>query len=393
MSSRGMRALIGVASALGIGLITALPTALPAGAAPAPHRALRLGHALYDVGVHSHVTPAQAAGAARAATSFKQYTATVNAPFGPYTYTIAGKNPAIKHSNPVSTIQTVLVPLIIKTPFGTWNPDKKDSCDSGASATTRTVQSPIFVSQPWTWGGTSIGTGQVTDAFQRAEFWKYAKPSGINPGFAVNLKVRKLAPVTINVPEADQANGGDSCGNGLEEGIEISWLDGYLQSTVIPSLASKGVSPATVPIFLTHNVIEYVGTVTDCCVVGYHSALSTSSGIQTYVVADYDNGGNFPVSPDISPLSNEIAEWQNDPYDSNQTPSWGNIGPVTNCTAGLEVGDPLAGTNFTDTVGSFTYHPQELAFFSWFYRQSPSLGVHGWYSDQGTFRTPSTDCN
>ena len=110
-------------------------------------------------------------------------------------------------------------------------------------------------------------------------------------------------------------------------------------------------------------------------------------------MADYDNGGNFPVSPDISALSNEIAEWQNDPYDNNPTPSWGNIGPVTNCTSGLEVGDPLAGTNFTDTVGSFTYHPQELAFFSWFYRQSPSLGVHGWYSDQGTFRTFSTDCN
>jgi hypothetical protein len=61
--------------------------------------------------------------------------------------------------------------------------------------------------------------------------------------------------------------------------------------------------------------------------------------------------------------------------------------------SGLEVGDPLAGTDFTDTVGSFTYHPQELAFFSWFYRQSPSLGLHGWYSDQGTFRTFSTDCN
>jgi len=73
--------------------------------------------------------------------------------------------------------------------------------------------------------------------------------------------------------------------------------------------------------------------------------------------------------------------------------STSHIGSVTICTSGLEVGDPLAGTNFTDTVGGFTYHPQELAFFSWFYRQSPSLGVHGWYSDQGTFRTPSTDCN
>jgi hypothetical protein len=33
------------------------------------------------------------------------------------------------------------------------------------------------------------------------------------------------------------------------------------------------------------------------------------------------------------------------------------------------------------------YMPQELAFFSWFYRQSPSIGINGWYSDNGTFRT------
>jgi hypothetical protein len=40
----------------------------------------------------------------------------------------------------------------------------------------------------------------------------------------------------------------------------------------------------------------------------------------------------------------------------------------------------------------FTYHPQELAFSSWFYHQSPSLGVNGWYSDQGTFRAPAAAC-
>jgi hypothetical protein len=56
------------------------------------------------------------------------------------------------------------------------------------------------------------------------------------------------------------------------------------------------------------------------------------------------------------------------------------------------VGDPLSGTTFTDRVGGFTYHPQELAFFSWFYHQKPSLGVNGWYSDQGTFTAPAKAC-
>ena len=65
---------------------------------------------------------------------------------------------------------------------------------------------------------------------------------------------------------------------------------------------------------------------------------------------------------------------------------------VSGCQANLEVGDPLSGTTFNDTLNGFTYHPQELAFFSWFYHQSPSLGVNGWFSDQDTFRTFAAPC-
>lgn len=32
----------------------------------------------------------------------------------------------------------------------------------------------------------------------------------------------------------------------------------------------------------------------------------------------------------------------------------------------------------------FTYHLQELADFLWFYG-APSVGIHGWFSDNGTF--------
>ena len=34
----------------------------------------------------------------------------------------------------------------------------------------------------------------------------------------------------------------------------------------------------------------------------------------------------------------------------------------------------------------FTYHLQELAFFSWFFG-APSVAVNGWYSDNNTFKT------
>ena len=235
---------------------------------------------------------------------------------------------------------------------------------------------------------------QVTNAFQRAEFWKDAQPTGINPSYGVNLAFKTLKPVTINVPNADAAFfSGTGCGNNLVGAAEINWLDNHLQKVVIPSLKSQGVGTTTFPIFLLHNFVEYITTTSNCCVLGYHNTFNTSAGAQTYGLAMYDNSGGFTGSSDISALSHEVAEWQNDPNTINPTPAWGHIGQVSGCQSNLEVGDPLSGTTFNDALGGFTYHPQELAFFSWFYHQKPSLGVNGWYSDQGTFKTFAAACS
>ena len=385
-------AILGGATALGVSALVAITGALPASAASVP--TFRPGHALYDVGVHTSVTLAQAEQAGLASSTFTQFKATVKVGTTSYTYVMAGRNPAVKQTSPGATIKTKLIPVIIKFSNGdTWDPTKTDSCDTGASALTRVQNSPIVKSQSWTWGGTAIGTGQVTDAYQRADFWKYAQPGGINPSYAVNLSWATLSSITINVPNADAAVASISCGNGLLGAVNLNWLDPYLQKTVIPSLASKGVNSSILPVFLLHNVVEYIGKTTDCCVLGYHNAFSTSGGIQTYGLSMYDNSGAFSGSNDISALSHEVGEWQNDPYTNNPTPAWGHIGQVSGCQSNLEVGDPLSGTSFAVTAGGFTYHPQELAFFSWFSHQSPSLGVNGWYSDQGTFTTFAAACS
>jgi len=386
--------MIGGASALGIGVLVALPAALPASAAPSPIKTIRGGHALYDVGVHPGITPAQARASARAGTTVPEYTASVKVGTRNFTYTIVGKNPAIKVTNPSTTVQAVIIPLLMKFSNGdNWNPAKADSCDPGVSALARTKKSPIFVSQSWAFGGTSVGTGQVTDAFQRAEFWKFTQPSGVNPGFHVKLSVKTIPAVTINVPNAQAAEATIGCGNGLLGAANINWLDTHLQSVVLPSLAGQGVGTTVFPIFLLHNFVEFIGNTGNCCVLGFHNSVSTAAGAQTYGLAEYDNSRS-PLSgiSDITALSHEVGEWQNDPDTVNPTPSWGHIGQVTNCQANLEVGDPLSGSTFADAVNGFTYHPQELAFFSWFYHQSPSLGVNGWFSDQGTFRTFAAPC-
>ena len=382
-------------SALGIGVFMTLPAAMPVAASAGPHIGkIRLGHALYDRGVHAGITAAQASASARAGTTVPEFTATQKVGTKSFTYTIVGKNPAIKVSNASTTVNAEIVPLIMKFSGGdTWDPTKADSCDPGASALARTQNSPIVKTQAHSFGGTSVGTVQVTNAFQRAEFWTDAKPGGINPSYGVNLTFKTLKPVTINVPAAwGPATAPIGCGNGLLGAVNINKLDPFLQSTVIPSLKSQGVGPTTFPIFLLHNFVEYIGKLGNCCVLGFHNTVNTSAGAQTYGLAMYDNSGGFAGSADITPLSHEVAEWQNDPDTANPTPSWGHIGQVTNCMNTLEVGDPLSGTNFNDSLGGFTYHPQELAFFSWFYHQKPSLGVNGWYSDQGTFKTFAAPC-
>ncbi len=129
----------------------------------------------------------------------------------------------------------------------------------------------------------------MTDAFQRAEFWKYAQPTGINPTFAVNLAFKTLTAITIKVPFSwGPAEAAISCGNGRLGAVNINHLDSFLRKTVIPSLTTQGlIGPATLPIFLLHNFVEYIGTnpTTGCCVLGYHNAFSTTGGVQTYALA------------------------------------------------------------------------------------------------------------
>jgi hypothetical protein len=199
-----------------------------------------------------------------------------------------------------------------------------------------------------------------------------------------------LNAITINVPAADGTTlpeaGFPSCGPlGI---VDINWFDNYITTTILPALASKGIKPSTFPLLLVHNVVwaSPVTNLNDCCILGYHGA--TGLPLQTYSPADFDTTGLFGSGiQDTAILSHEIAEWMNDPFGDNQTPLWGNTGQVAGaCQGNLEVGDPLTGTLAPPIVmaNGYTYHLQELAFFSWFFG-TPPTGIHGWFSDNSTF--------
>ncbi len=326
-----------------------------------------------------------------------------------YTGVMVGRDPF--NGGGSASVPTYIVPLIIRThEIGTsvnsknvisttpgnttFNPTVADkACLSSPNDVPLTLvqQSPILNSATFDFGGTIVGHTQYVDAFQRANFWQVDDHDAyhvlLNP-------VKTLAAVVINVPAGDglalstSAFGPPAFCAPLGI-IDINWFDAYLDSTVIPALAAQGVNPSNFPIFLLHNVVMAtpVTNLSTCCIIGYHGY--TGLPIQTYSPLDFDSTGLFPPAfEDTATMSHEIAEWMNDPFDNNPTPPWGHTGQVAGCQNNLEVGDPLSGTTAPPIVMSngFTYHLQELAFFSWFFG-APSIGIHGWFSNNGTFLT------
>ena len=251
------------------------------------------------------------------------------------------------------------------------------------------LQSPILQPATFDFGGTVVGTTQYADAFQRANFWK-----AVGDDYHVLLgPVKTLPAITLTVPPAyglalsPSALGLSGCSPlGI---IDVAWFDNYLNSTLLPALARRGVNTSNLPMFLLHNIaMAYPATnINKCCILGYHSVTATVP-IQTYATVDFDSTGLFPPAyEDTSTMSHEVAEWVNDPFTDNPTPAWGNTGQVQGaCQNNMEAADPLSGTSAPPIVmpNGFTYHLQELAFFSWFYG-SPSTGIHGWFSNNGTF--------
>jgi hypothetical protein len=247
-------------------------------------------------------------------------------------------------------------------------------------------QSPIMSPAKFNFGGTDVGTTQYTDAFQRANFWSLIDRVNYHVLLA---PVEVLSPLVIDVPaKSGLALSGKIFGACSSLGIvDINLIDA---AVVQATLTTHGINPKTFPMFMLYNSGMSFGNpnnINNCCAGGYHGINPTSPvTFQTYSPFDFQTNGIFQGADDTVILSHEAAEWMNDPYDVNPTPAWGHVGQVTGCQNNLEVGDPLTGTNISPIVGKngFTYHLQELAFYSWFYG-APSVGIHGWFSDNATF--------
>jgi hypothetical protein len=290
-----------------------------------------------------------------------------------YPFQMVGTDPSI--GSATTSVQTEIIPLNFVFSNGA-NFDGNTRVDD-------TLNSPLFAQASYT-----SGTTQYGDAMQRAQWWKYVSDEDYHV-WLDHPDVYQTA--TVKVP-ASAGTVGPNPHTGQPEGlIDVAWFDSQIQGLI----TSLGLSPQTLPIFLTSNTFLYLGDPSTCCIIGYHNALPTTNAqgktvIQTYAWGTYNDPGMFSVPvQDIMALSHEISEWYSDPFVDNVVPTWSVPGaPQYGCSNGLEVGDPLVGVTFTVNG----YHPQDEAFFSWFAKQVPSVGINGQFTYLGTFSGPTPTC-
>ena len=323
-----------------------------------------------------------------------------------YTDTIVGASP-FSPTKTTTTINVVLVPVIVQIGSTTFSPTANDPCIVPKMTPLAAFQqSPLLQNVVFDGGGgnghaatingVNVGTTTYPDAVRRAEFWSTVAGTAYHTAF----KVTTVPAWTITAAEVAMLGGGkvlaSACANlGV---LPANSFQNYIQNTVIPGIPA--ITSTSFALFMMSNVVTTNSASLNCfngCVFGYHAAFG--SPVQTYAVSEYDSTQQFWSAPgiwNISILSHEIGEWMYNPLGLNLTPAWGKAGTVFGCAAVWEAGDPLTGMDFPaiEMTNGVSYDPQELAFYSWYYNSATtaSLGAQGKFSSNRTFARPSKAC-
>jgi chitinase len=284
-----------------------------------------------------------------------------------YSYTIAGKEP---ESGGTTEIPTVLVPLSLSFDArGGLSKAKGKVVMNAEVDVPEVLHSPIFQRFAFATGDTQYG-----DAVQRAQFYKTAVKTGWH---TLLEQPRVAAPFRIEVPVV---NGYVLHSRQTGESLGVVDLD-FIQKQVFQHLRDTGAGPEKLLIALTRNVVFYsLGDATVCCSVGSHGAPLNSSGTSTqaFVIGSYFDQSVMPRYTDVQGISQQIAEWMNDPlhgYRTNEFPAWLKPPESVGCGGRGESSsylleqptDFLPDSNSTRvTVHGKTYHLENIALLPWF---------------------------
>lgn len=280
-----------------------------------------------------------------------------------YPFSMVGTNPLTTSS--ATIVPAEIQPLTFVFPNGT--------AIDGTAPAQAVAASPIFHSTVF-----PTETGQFVDVMQRANFNKLAT------GYHVELGAPTVLP-TIRIVVPGRFGKVGLFSNHTIGLVNFNFLFAVLQNII----NARNFNPATLPMFVVGNVFEYIPppkTFHHCCIIGFHFAqLQGVNGVLTFAYFAYNSPGIFVNQlEDITAASHEVAEWANDPFIGNLVPPWGLPQNPTVCfNTLLEVGDPIEFFNpssYPVTLNGKTYHPQDIAFFSWFAHQVPSIALNHQYS-------------
>jgi hypothetical protein len=326
-----------------------------------------------------------------------------------YDYTMVGTNPT--KGNVSTSVPTVIIPL-------NFNFRATGVSLNGSEKVQATMQSPVFQSAdigaaanasasappgpPISAPGRTVhepsDVTQLGDAIYRAQFSKTGS------GWHTVLGQPTVQPTaTIDVPKNQGFTVVGSSSHATIGLMSYSWFSSKLKNLI----NTLNISPQVLPIFLVNNTFLYIGTTDNCCVLGYHGALSSLNGngrqkVNTYMFASYSVQGVFAPNEgdtesyiaDIHGLSHEVQEWYDDPFVNNAVNPWLTpTAPQYGCTTDLETGDPVVGYGFKIPMSNgITYHPEDEVHFSWFAREKPSRAEQGYYTYLNNFADVASGC-
>lgn len=289
------------------------------------------------------------------------------------TYTMIGGDPS--KTNTASKVRIYIIP--IKMVFGSNNGNMTFdplavTLPNGQTLMQNVLASPLLTNGiKFVQGGVNLGQTQYIDAYQRGNFWSFVHTNRKYHVLLVNPTV--LPEQTINVPVQDGMVEANPFGSGKVGTMYVNDFDADVQA-FMTNLTQ--INPGVLPLFLTYDTYLTLAPLEGCCIGGYHSAIGTQPGGQTYSYTTYeDSVGSF--SQDVSAMSHELGEWMDDPFTDNNV----------NCADNnlMEVGDPLENNPnygaFPYTLNGFTYNLQSLVFIGYF-GAPPSTSVNSWLSFQ-----------
>jgi hypothetical protein len=261
--------------------------------------------------------------------------------------------------------------------------------------------SPVFSNSTYS---SSADPTQFSDAIQRAQYFKQAKPDwhtllGPAPKPALTMHIRQSAhcPTGPNFAGCNYVFALNA--NGTCCGLILVNIDAFLNGlagVVVTDIVNNVITTKDISTFLFPNVFLFGVDTNDCCVLGFHTYFfDPSTDPELRWVLNYSSWitpGIFGSAPflDVTGLSHEIAETYNDPFVVSDgvhdlTPWW--LAPNGNCDDALETGDVIEGlpnATFPILMNGFLYHPQNEALIQWFQFESPSSALGGAYSYPNT---------